>query len=207
MFERYTESARRALFFSRYEASETGSPTIETEHLLLGLLRSRKGIVSRLLEGAAASVEAIAADIRKRIILREKFPTTVEIPFSKDTQRVLVLAEEEADRLGHGYIGTEHLLLGLLRAERSVAGSVLTAHRLRADPVRKNLVTLLNEHPQLAARVSEPSARSDTPSAAVDGIRTVLEHLRDNVAEKDNEARDLIDRICRDLETLKRRMS
>ena len=205
MFERYTESARRALFFSRYEASETGSATIETEHLLLGLLRGR-GIVSRLFEPANASAEAIAADVRKRITLREKFTTTVEIPFSKETKRVLVLAEEEADRLGHSYIGTEHLLLGLLRTERSVAGSVLTAHGLHADPVRKNLVTLLNEHPRLAARVGEPLARSATPSAALDGIRTVLEHVRETVAETDRETRDLIDRICRDIETLKQRM-
>ena len=78
MFERYTESARRALFFSRYEASELGRRSIETEHLLLGLLRAGKGVTSR-------------------------------IPFSDETNRILDHTAEEADRLRHSSIGTEHL--------------------------------------------------------------------------------------------------
>ncbi len=205
MFERYTESARRALFFSRYEASELGSLTIETEHLLLGLLRSRRGIVDRLLDDADVSPDDLSAELKRRSEFREKVPTSVEIPFSDEARRVLQFAAEEADRLQHRYIGTEHLLLGLLRVEHSVAGSALAAHGLRADPVRKKLVELLKENPAFVDDRGAPSAQSPGPAASVEGVRQVLLHLRESVHDK--ETRQLIDRICRDLAALSRRLS
>jgi ATP-dependent Clp protease ATP-binding subunit ClpA len=84
MFERYTESARRALFFSRYEASELNRRSIETEHLLLGVLRAGKGVTSRLLTDAKISYEPVRATLQADAA--EKIPTSVEIPFSEETK-------------------------------------------------------------------------------------------------------------------------
>ncbi len=145
MFERYTERARRVLFFARYEASQLGSISIETEHLLLGLIREGKGLTSRLFARSHLSLETIRKEIEGRSVFREKVSTSVEIPFSAETKRVLQFAAEEADRLLHNYIGTEHLLLGILREERSVAATILMEKGMRLHAVREDIVQLLNE--------------------------------------------------------------
>ena len=145
MFERYTERARRVLFFARYEASQLGSISIETEHLLLGLIREGKGLTSRIFSRSHLSLENIRKEIEGRTVFREKVSSSVEIPFSTETKRVLQFAAEEADRLLHNYIGTEHLLLGILREERSVASVVLSEKGMRLNTVREDIVQLLNE--------------------------------------------------------------
>ena len=124
MFERYTERARRVVFFARYEASQYGSPYIETEHLLLGLLREERALAKRFLNEVNAE-EGIRAEIERGITQRERISTSVEVPLTSESKRVLTLAAEEAGRLGHRHIGTEHILLGLLRVEDSLAGTVL----------------------------------------------------------------------------------
>ena len=154
MFERYTERARRVLFFARYEASQLGSISIETEHLLLGLIREGKGLTSRIFARSHLSLENIRKEIEGRTVFREKVSTSVEMPFSAETKRVLQFAAEEADRLLHNYIGTEHLLLGILREERSVAASILMEKGMRLNTVREDIVQLLNEKTTLT-RVKE----------------------------------------------------
>src|SRR5712692_6461486 len=107
MFERYTEKARRVIFFARYEASQFGSPYIETEHLLLGLLREDKALTNRFLR-SHASVESIRKQIEGHTTIREKVSTSVDLPLSNECKRVLAYAAEEAERLSHKHIGTEH---------------------------------------------------------------------------------------------------
>src|SRR5215213_1808691 len=109
MFERYTEKARRVIFFARYEASQFGAPAIEPEHLLLGLMREDKTLTARFLARAQTSLEAIRKEIEGRAPLREKISTSVELPLAPETKRVLAFAHEESDRLQHRHIGTEHL--------------------------------------------------------------------------------------------------
>ena len=154
MFERYTERARRVLFFARYEASQLGSISIETEHLLLGLIREGKGLTSRIFARSHLSLESIRKEIEGRTVFREKVSTSVEIPFSTETKRVLQYSAEEADRLLHNYIGTEHLLLGILREDRSLGASILTERGMRLNTVREDIVQLLNEKTTLT-RVKE----------------------------------------------------
>jgi ATP-dependent Clp protease ATP-binding subunit ClpC len=101
MFERYTPRARRVLFNARYEATQLGSVSIETEHLLLGLIREGKGLTGRIFALSHLSLENILHEIESRTIFREKVSTSVEIPFSAETKRVLQFAAEEADRLLH----------------------------------------------------------------------------------------------------------
>ena len=124
MLERFTEKARRVIFFARYEASQYGSPCIETEHLLLGLVREDKGLANRYLR-AQGSIESIRKEIESRITIRERISTSVEVPLSAESKRILGFAAEEADRLGHKHVGTEHLLLGILREEKCFGAEIL----------------------------------------------------------------------------------
>ncbi len=146
MFERYTEKARRVIFFARYEASQFGSPYIETEHLLLGLLREDKALTNRFLR-SHASVESIRKQIEQHTTVREKVSTSVDLPLSNECKRVLAYAAEEAERLSHKHIGTEHLLLGLLREEKCFAAEILTERGLRLPAIREELQRSTQEKP------------------------------------------------------------
>jgi hypothetical protein len=132
MFERYTEKARRVIFFARYEASQFGSPCIDTEHLLLGLLREDTAIAKRL-----SRPPFTIGFIRKRLEeLKppgEKVSTSIDMPLSEGCRRVLAYAAEEAERLGDKHIGTNHLLLGLLRERDGLAAKVLSEVGINAS--------------------------------------------------------------------------
>jgi ATP-dependent Clp protease ATP-binding subunit ClpA len=138
MFERYTEKARRVIFFARYEASQFGSPYIETEHLLLGLLREDKALTNRFLQ-SHATVELIRKQIESHTTIREQVSTSVDLPLSNECKRILTYAAEEAERLTHRHIGTEHLLLGILREEKCFAAEILNERGLRLAAVRDQL--------------------------------------------------------------------
>jgi hypothetical protein len=136
MFERYTEKARRTIFFARYEASLFGSTYIETEHLLLGLLREDKALTHRFLP-SPASVESIRKQVEGHTVIREKVSISVDLPLSNESQRVLAYAAEEAERLQNRHIGTEHLLLGLLREKDAFAAQLLNSQGLSLDRARE----------------------------------------------------------------------
>ena len=143
MFERYTEKARRVIFFARYEASQFGSPYIETEHLLLGLLREDKALTNRFLR-SHASVESIRKQIEGHTTIREKVSTSVDLPLSNECKRVLAYAAEEAERLSDKHIGTEHLLLGLLREGDGVAAKVLRSLNVNIQQCREEILKELD---------------------------------------------------------------
>ena len=149
MFERYTEKARRVIFFARYEASQFGSPYIETEHLLLGLLREDKALAQRFLP---AKTEDIYRTIEAATIKGKKVSTSVDLPLSEDGKRVLGHAAEEAERLSHKHIGTEHLLLGLLRGEQSFAARILNEHGVRLSAVREELSRVMEDAQPIAPK-------------------------------------------------------
>ncbi len=133
MFERYTEKARRVIFFARYEASRYGSPYIETEHLLLGLLRENRDVLGAL---PPDSEESIRKQIDAHTTVRQSVSTSVDLPLSNEGKRVLAYSAEEAERLDHRHIGSEHLLLGLLREQNSFAAAILRERGLRLDQLR-----------------------------------------------------------------------
>jgi len=138
MFERYTEEARRVVFFARYEASQFGSPYIETEHLLLGLLREDNALAKRFLR-SQANYEMIRKQIEAQTTAREKVSTSVDLPLTHECKRVLAFAFEEALRLGDAHIGTVHLLLGLLREQDCVAARILVAEGVSLNAVREQI--------------------------------------------------------------------
>ena len=156
MFERYTEKARRVIFFARYEASQFGSPYIETEHLLLGLLREDKALSNRFLR-SHASVESIRKQIESHTTIREKVSTSVDLPLSNECKRVLAYAAEEAERLSNKHIGTEHLLLGLLREEKCFAAEILQERGLKLGQIRDELARVTQEKAPPQQRQRESS--------------------------------------------------
>jgi len=198
MFERYDEPARRALFFSRYEASQLGSLSIETEHLLLGLMREPTGPAGRIL--GLLPLSDIRNDLEGRAAVRAKVTLSVEIPFSAGTKRALHLAAEEADLLRHRHIGPEHLLLGLLREDASVAGSTLGAHGLRVDDVRRQIV-----EPAAEPSVSSRSGSNAEALKQLEHITDLVQQLGLTLAGHD-EAREQLAIILLDLQRLNQRL-
>src|SRR5438309_1375579 len=192
MFERYTEKARRVIFFARYEASQFGSPYIETEHLLLGLLREDKALANRFLRSHAA-IESIRKQIEAHTTVREKVSTSVDLPLSHECKRVLAYGAEEAERLSHKHIGTEHLLLGLLREEKSFAAEILHERGLRLSAVREEIARSASEKTS-ASRPKESSLLAefsrDLTQAAVDG-------MLDPLIGRDTELDRVVQILCR----------
>lgn len=148
MFERYTEMARRVIFFARYEASQFGASTIEPEHLLLGLSREDKPLFARFLPDGKQSLEAIRGQIEQRSVSKDRIPcsVSVELPLAEETKRALFNAHEEGERLGDRHIGTEHLLLGLVRLEGSLAAQILFELGLRIEAMRDVLAEKVEAH-------------------------------------------------------------
>ncbi|HUC44832.1 MAG TPA: ATP-dependent Clp protease ATP-binding subunit, partial [Candidatus Sulfotelmatobacter sp.] len=140
----------------RYEASQQGSKVIGTEHILLGLLKEGEETTRELFTRANVSMDLLQAELERRNPAREKLSTSVEIPFSEETKKALQFAEEEAERLMHPHIGTEHLLLGLLRLEDSVAGRMLAERGMRLFAVREDAVNIYK-------RRALPKKKKETP--------------------------------------------
>src|SRR6266478_4185905 len=169
MFERYTEKARRVIFFARYEASQFGSPYIETEHVLLGLLREDPALTSVVLP-SATSIAAIRKEIEERTTLREKTSTSVDLPLTNEAKRVLAYAAEEAERFGHKHIGSEHLLLGLLREKNSLAAQLLNEEGVILEQARL----------EMASSPPEPGfggGANNTPMVEIHGRQFSLEYV------------------------------
>jgi len=138
MFERYTERARRVIFLARYEASQFGSTTIETEHLLLGLIREDKNLFARFLP-SHPSIESIRKEIEGRTAIREKVTSSIDLPLSNECKRIISYAADEGVRLNHLHTGTEHLLLAILREEKCVPAQILHERGLRLNAIREEL--------------------------------------------------------------------
>jgi hypothetical protein len=138
MFERYTEKARRVIHWGRYEAGQVGSECIGTEHILLGILQE-DSVLTRRFFPSGNIVEAIREQIAAVKIPREKLMGQMDLPLSHESKRVLAYAAEEADKLSNRHLGTEHLLLGLLREETFLAATLLRERGISNKSVRDQL--------------------------------------------------------------------
>jgi len=185
MFERYTENARRALFFARYEASQLGDVVIGPEHLLLGLVRST-GTAARIFDDRGVATQDIRRDIESQAGSAEKVSTSVEIPFATEAKVALQFAAEEADRLAHHHIGTEHLLLGLLRVEKSSAAAILMNHGLQLPELRDTVARVVAERPG--------SSHSTEAPALIHALKQLLDRLQMITSDK-AEVRSQLDEI------------
>src|SRR5262245_51376186 len=143
MFEKFTERARRVLFFARYEASQFGSTSIETEHLLLAVLREEPNLPVRLI--GHAKTEAIADNARAWLAVGEKRSTSIDLPLSVECQNILGYAMSEAELLHHRHVGVEHVVLGIMREEKCNAAEILRKHGLQLSVARAKLAETPSE--------------------------------------------------------------
>ncbi|HEV8239490.1 MAG TPA: Clp protease N-terminal domain-containing protein, partial [Thermoanaerobaculia bacterium] len=145
MFEKYNEKARRALFFARYEASKLGSRVIESEHVLLGILREGEDTVTELFRRFHVKPDEIRREIEGERVFVERISSTAELPLSEESKKVLAYAAHEAESMLHGSVGSEHLLIGILRVEGCLAMRILAQHGLDVYSVREELMSLVKE--------------------------------------------------------------
>ncbi|MFA5311296.1 MAG: ATP-dependent Clp protease ATP-binding subunit [Candidatus Omnitrophota bacterium] len=202
MFNRFTERARKVIILAKEEARRFNHDYIGTEHILLGLIREGEGVASTVLQKLGLSLENIRLEIEKLV---QPGPTTQiigDIPFTPRAKKALELAAEEARSLGHNYIGTEHLLLGLIREGEGIASQVLLNLGLELNTVRSEVMELLGSAlPGGQGALGGHQAKSKTP--ALDAFGRDLTALA-----KDNKLDPVIDRnqeIERVIQILSRR--
>ncbi len=160
MFERFTERARQVVVLAQDEARALKHNYIGTEHILLGLLREEEGLAARVLDSLDITVEDVRANVA-RIVGQGEEVTTGQIPFTPRAKKVLELALREALSLGHNYIGTEHILLGLVRENEGVAARILLDFDADAEKIRNEIIRMLSG----PGRRSAPQAGGAAPAA------------------------------------------
>ena len=199
MFNRFTERARKVVILAKEEARRFNHDYIGTEHILLGLIREGEGVAAAVLQKLGVSLENIRLEIEKLV---QPGPTTQiigDIPFTPRAKKALELAAEEARALGHNYIGTEHLLLGLIREGEGIASQVLLNLGLDLNTVRSEVMELLGS--AIPGMGAGPAVKSKTP--ALDAFGRDLTALA-----KENKLDPVIDRqpeIERVIQILSRR--
>ena len=145
MFEKYNEKSRRALFFARYEASKLGSRVIESEHILLGILREGEGSIVELLQRLKVKPEDLRREIEGERVFVERISSTAELPLSEESKKILAYASHEAESMVHAAVGSEHLLIGVLRVDGCLAQRVLVQYGLEVAKVREQVASIARE--------------------------------------------------------------
>jgi ATP-dependent Clp protease ATP-binding subunit ClpA len=158
MFERFTDRARRVVVLAQEEARMLNHNYIGTEHLLLGLIHEGEGVAAKALESLGISLEAVRQQVEEIIGQGQQAPSG-HIPFTPRAKKVLELSLRESRQLGHDYIGTEHILLGLIREGDGVAAQVLVKLRADLQRVRQQVIQLLHGH------------RGEEPAGPAAGLR------------------------------------
>jgi ATP-dependent Clp protease ATP-binding subunit ClpC len=170
LFERFTGRARQVVVLAQDEARALGHNYIGTEHLLLGLLREEEGLAARVLEGLDVTLEEARAQV-VRIVGRGDEVGAGEIPFTPRAKTVLELSLREAISLGHNYIGTEHILLGLVREKEGVGAEILRDFDADARTIRSQLLRILG-----GPAPGEPEP--DLPAVGSPGTMTLADPVR-----------------------------
>jgi ATP-dependent Clp protease ATP-binding subunit ClpA len=181
MFERFTDRARRVVVLAQEEARLLNHNYIGTEHLLLGLIHEQQGVAAKALESLGLSLEAVRAQVEEIIGQGQRAPTG-HIPFTPRAKKVLELSLRESKQLGHNYIGTEHILLGLVREGEGVAAQVLVKLGADLSRVRQQVVQLLSGSagdPEVAAGMRP------VPMTAPDELREAGERLAEVRRQKE----------------------
>jgi ATP-dependent Clp protease ATP-binding subunit ClpA len=172
VFERFTERARQVIVLAQDEARALKHNYIGTEHILLGLLREEEGLAARVLEAFGVTVEEVRAQVARVIGEGDESPTG-QIAFTPRAKKVLELSLKEALTLGHNYIGTEHILLGVARENQGVAARILLDFDVDAEKIRNEIIRMLSgpkyrENPQLRAEIERVRAEKEEALEAKD---------------------------------------
>src|SRR5579872_6700772 len=182
MFEKFTERARKVMSLARQEAQRLNSEFIGTEHILLGIIQEGGGVAAKVLKNLNVDLKRIRQEIEK-LITPSTSPTVTlgQLPFSPRAKRVIELAGEAASQLGHDVIGTEHLLLGLLKENEGIAAQVLTNLGLKLDEVRDMVLEVLGAdvgQQDVDDKLSTKTSKSKTPALDAFG-RDLMELARE----------------------------
>lgn len=146
MFEKFSESARRSLFFARYEASRAKSRSIGLEHLLLGLLRESDETLIDVFQDCGLDVQDLRRELLGQVVAIERVSSSPDLPLAEETKRVLAFAVQECESMSHPEVGTVHLLLGLLRVDDATAAQLLIVHGLDLFQIREFVADRRQEH-------------------------------------------------------------
>ncbi|MCY3023373.1 MAG: anthranilate phosphoribosyltransferase [Planctomycetota bacterium] len=163
MFDRFTDRARKVISFARQEAVALNHDYIGTEHILLGLVREGSGVAANVLENLDVDLEIVRLKVEKLVKPAPDVVTTGQLPFTPRAKKVLEFAIDEARGLGHNYLGTEHLLLGLLREKEGLAAHVLLNLGLNLDGVRQEVMEFLGAEKAPAESTQTPEAPTPSP--------------------------------------------
>ena len=163
MWDRFTERAKHVISTAREEATRLGSEYVRTEHILLGLCREPDGIAARALENLGVDIESLAMEIEQQVQRGNAVPSSDEIAFTPRAKKVLELSVEEARRFNHSYIGTEHILLGLVKEGEGIAAKVLQDLKIDLDKIQAEVIRLLGDQGKPGAQAST-SKKSQTPA-------------------------------------------
>jgi ATP-dependent Clp protease ATP-binding subunit ClpC len=196
MFERYSERSRRVIFFARYEALQYGSQAISPEHLLLGLLREDKTIAARFFQNKFLSTDGLRREIEERLVARDRIPQSSELHLAASTKRVLFYANEESRQLKNSQVTPEHLLLGIIREERSVAAEIVNKFGIRPQEIRSDLSRgsmLPIGFGELPENTKTPNLQEFTRDLTLEAANGKLDPLVGREAETER----LIEILCR----------
>jgi ATP-dependent Clp protease ATP-binding subunit ClpC len=196
MFERYTEKARRVIFFARYEALQYGSSVIAPEHILLGLMREDKTISARFFPFRSMNVDVVRRETESRIVIREQMSQSAELHLAQNTKKVLAYAREESEKLQNRHIGTEHLLLGILREERSIAAEILYSQGVSLPTVREE-VTKQTGFANITANLGEKKQVSALQEFTRDLTKDAAEGKLDPLIGREDEVERIVEILCR----------
>ncbi|MBM4082024.1 MAG: NDP-hexose 4-ketoreductase, partial [Planctomycetes bacterium] len=156
MFERFTDRARKVMQLAKQEAQRFNHEYIGTEHVLLGLVKEGSGVAANVLQNLDVELKRIRLEVEKIVQTGPELVQAGNLPLTPRAKKVLELSLEEAKNLGHNYVGTEHLLLGLLRENDGVAAQVLINLGLKLEDVRDEVLSLLG-----AETSGTPAAEKD----------------------------------------------
>jgi ATP-dependent Clp protease ATP-binding subunit ClpA len=196
MLERFTDRARRVVVLAEEEARMLDHNWIGTEHILLGLIREGEGVAAKALESLGITLQPVRQQVEEIIGRGEQVPSEV-IPFTPRAKKVLELSLREAGHLGHHYVGTEHILLGLIREGDGVAPQVLVMLGADLNRVRQQVIVLISgQQPREGAPVTEMQARLDV----VDGRVAALEQ-RVGIAPDTSDVDEQIAQVRREKES------
>ncbi len=205
MFERFTDRARKVMALANQEAQRFNHEYIGTEHILLGLVKEGSGVGANVLKNLDVDLRKVRLEVEKLVKSGPDMVTMGKLPQTPRAKKVIEYAIEEARNLNHNYVGTEHLLLGLLREHDGVAAQVLMNLGLKLEEVREEVLNLLgagveSEEPQQQEKTSNSKGKSKTPaldSFGRDLTELAKEGTLDPVIGRANEIERVIQILCR----------
>ncbi|MFC4000053.1 Clp protease N-terminal domain-containing protein, partial [Nocardiopsis sediminis] len=183
MFERFTDRARRVVVLAQEEARMLNHNYIGTEHILLGLIHEGEGVAAKALESLGISLEAVRQQVEEIIGQGQQAPSG-HIPFTPRAKKVLELSLREALQLGHNYIGTEHILLGLIREGEGVAAQVLVKLGADLNRVRQQVIQLLHGYQGKEPQAGATGSGEQAPSTSL-----VLDQFGRNLTQAARESK------------------